>query len=224
MESPGVNSCSFTFNIYISDIPTTLSTKLAYADDLALAFTGPDWADVVNAMNKDLSTLHTYYHQNRLQLSKEKTVYASYHLNTRGVGRRLNISVDGKTTEFEPNPKYLGVKRDRSLTFKPHVTSVQQKVLSRCALLNRLAGTGWGASVSTLRTSSLALAYTTAEYCSPAWSRSRHTKEVGVALNSALPTIAGYLKPTPTQYLPIHAGIAPASVRRNAVNVQLALK
>jgi len=28
------------FNIYISDIPTTLSTKLAYADDLALAFTG----------------------------------------------------------------------------------------------------------------------------------------------------------------------------------------
>jgi len=28
------------FNIYISDVPTTLSTKLAYADDLALAFTG----------------------------------------------------------------------------------------------------------------------------------------------------------------------------------------
>ena len=57
------------FNIYISDIPTTLSTKLAYANDLALAFTGPDWADVENAMNKDLSTLHTYCHQNRLQLS-----------------------------------------------------------------------------------------------------------------------------------------------------------
>ena len=29
------------FNIYISDIPKTLSTKLAYPDDLALAFTGP---------------------------------------------------------------------------------------------------------------------------------------------------------------------------------------
>ena len=27
-------------DIYISDIPTTLSIKLAYADDLALAFTG----------------------------------------------------------------------------------------------------------------------------------------------------------------------------------------
>jgi len=119
-------------------------------------------------MNKDLSTLHTYYHQNRLQLSKEKPVYALYHLNTRDVGRRLHISVDGKTIEFDPNPTYLGVKLDRSLTFKLHLTSLRQKVLSRYALVNRLAGTGWGASVSTLRTSSLALVYTTAEYCSPA--------------------------------------------------------
>jgi len=181
------------FNIYISDIPTTLSTKLAYADGLALAFTGPDWANVENAMNKDLSTLHIYYYQNRLELSKEKAVYPLYHLNTRDVGRRLHISVDGKTIEFDPNPTYLGVTLDRSLTFKPHLTSVRQKVLSRCSLLNRLAGTGWSASVSTLRTSSLALVYPTAEYCSPAWSRSRSTKEVDVAINSALRTIPGCL-------------------------------
>jgi len=116
-------------------------------------------------MNRGMSTLHTYNHQNRLHLSKEKTVYALYHLH---VGRRLHISVDGKTIEFEPNPTYLGVKLDRSLTLRPHLTSVRQKVLSRCALLNRLAGTGWGASVSTLRTSNLAIVYPTAEYCSSA--------------------------------------------------------
>jgi len=91
------------FNIYISDIPTTLSIKLSYADDLALAFTGPDWADVENAMSRDLSTPNTYYHENQLQLSKEKTV-CLYHLNTRDVGRRLNISVNDKTIKFEPNP------------------------------------------------------------------------------------------------------------------------
>ena len=143
MESPqGSILAPCLFSIYISDNPTTLSTKLAYADDLALAFTGPDWADVENAMNRDLSTLHTYYHQNRLQLSKEKTMYALHHLNTRDVGRRLHISVDDKTIEFEPNPTYLGVKLDRSLTFKPHLTSVRQKVLSRCALLNRLVAQG----------------------------------------------------------------------------------
>jgi len=84
-------------------------------------------------MNKDLSILHTYYHQNRLQFSKEKTVYVLYHLNTRDVGRRLNNSVDGKTIEFEPNPTYLGVKLDWSLTFKPHLTSVRQKVFCHAA-------------------------------------------------------------------------------------------
>jgi len=56
-SSPGVILAPCLFNIYISDIPTTLSTKLAYAYDLALAFTGPDWADAQNAMNRDLSTL-----------------------------------------------------------------------------------------------------------------------------------------------------------------------
>jgi len=86
------------FNVYISDIGRHCP--------LALAFTGPVWANVKNAIDRDLSTLHTYYHQNRLQLSKEKTVYALYHLNTHDVGRRLNISVDGRTIEFERNPTY----------------------------------------------------------------------------------------------------------------------
>jgi len=45
-----------------------------------------------------------------------------------------------------------------------------------------------------------------------------------VAINSALRTITGYLKPTPTQYLPVLAGIAPASVRGNAATLRLALK
>jgi len=47
----------------------TLSTELAYDGDLALAFAGPDW---VNIENRDLSPLHTYYHQNLLHLSKKK--------------------------------------------------------------------------------------------------------------------------------------------------------
>jgi len=75
-----------------------------------------------------------------------------------------------------------------------------------------------------LRTSSLALVYLTAEYCYPAWSRSRNMKEVDVAINSALRTITGCLKPTPTQYSPILPDIDPASVWRNAATLWRALK
>ena len=72
--------------------------------------------------------------------------------------------------------------------------------------------------------SSSCIAYPIAEDCSPAWSRNRNTKEVDVAINSALRTITGCLKPTPRQHLPILAGIAPTSVRRNAATFRLALK
>jgi len=91
-------------------------------------------------------------------------------------------------------------------------------------MLTRLAGTGWDASVSTLRASSLALVYSTAEYCSLAWSKSRNTKEVDVAINSAMRTITVFLKPTPTQNLPILAGIGPALARRTAATFRLTLK
>jgi len=70
-------------------------------------------------------------------------------------------------------------------------------------LLNRLAGTGCGAYVSTFKSSSLALVCPAAEYFSPAWSRSRNAKDVDVAMNSAFRTITECLKPTPTQYLSI---------------------
>jgi len=43
-------------------------------------------------------------------------------------------------------------------------------------------------------------------------------------MNSALRTITGCLKPTPTQYLLILAGIVPAAVRRNAASLRLTLK
>jgi len=67
-------------------------------------------------------------------------------------------------------------------------------------LLNRWQSQG--ASVSMFRNSSLGLVYPTAEHCSAAWSRSRNTKEVDVAINSALRKITGCQKPMSTQYLP----------------------
>jgi len=48
--------------------------------------------------------------------------------------------------------------------------------------------------------------------------------EVDEVINSALQTITECLKPTPTQYLPILADIAAASVRQNATTLRLAVK
>jgi len=52
---------------------------------------------------------------------------------------------------------YLGVTLDRSLTFRAHMLKTAAKVRTRNNLINKLAGSTWGARASTLRTATLAL-------------------------------------------------------------------
>ncbi|KAJ8401557.1 hypothetical protein AAFF_G00378740 [Aldrovandia affinis] len=61
-------------------------------------------------------------------------------------------------------------------------------------------------------------------YAPAAWSRSPHVNKVDTVINSALRIVTGCLKPTPVSYLPVLAGITPASLRRDAATLTLARK
>ena len=100
--------------------------------------------------------------------------------------------------------------------------SLCKKLKSRVALLRRLAGSGWGAGATTLRTATRALVRWTAEYCAPVWCRSAHTRFIDRAINDALRIVTGCLRPTPADNLPILAGIQPAELRRNGATLSLA--
>ena len=93
--------------------------------------------------------------------------------------------------------------------------------MARTALIRRLAGTNWGASTPTLRTSTFALVYAPAEYCAPVWCRSSHTRHVDVGLNASLRTITGCLRPTPVDQLPVLAEIDPPAMMREAASLVL---
>ena len=66
-----------------------------------------------------------------------------------------------------------------------------------------------------MRTTALALSYSTAEYCCAVWGNSCHAKKVDAELNNACRTITGNLRPTPLPSLYRLAGIAPPDIRRN---------
>ncbi|KAJ8356904.1 hypothetical protein SKAU_G00196980 [Synaphobranchus kaupii] len=51
-----------------------------------------------------------------------------------------------------------------------------------------------------------------------------HVKKLDTALNTALRTVSGCLRATPTNHLPVLAGIAPAEARREAAMLALARK
>ena len=65
-----------------------------------------------------------------------------------------------------------------------------------------------------MRTTALALSYSTAEYASAVWARSRHAKKVDPELNNACRIVTGQLRPTPLPILYRTAGIAPPHIRR----------
>ena len=79
----------------------------------------------------------------------------------------------------------------------------------------------WGASANTLRSSALARCYSAAEYCSPVWSRSIHTSQVNVQLNSTMRLISGTLRSTPLSWLPVFSNTEPPAVHRKAATDKL---
>ena len=48
------------FNIYTYDLPSTISQKYAYADDLALMHTSKDWKTLEGTLSQDMTTLATF--------------------------------------------------------------------------------------------------------------------------------------------------------------------
>ena len=198
--------------------------KSAYADDLALLHSSGNWKDLEGTLSQDMSILSVYLQTWRLKLSHTKTVTAAFQLNNREAKRELKVYNNGRLLPFCPNPTYLRVKLDRSLTFRHHLVALRKKISSRVTLLRRLAGSGWGAGAKTLRIATLSLVYSTAEYCAPVWCRSAHTRLIDSVLNDALHIVTGCLRPTPTDHLPLLSSIKPAELRQMGATLSLAYR
>ena len=162
--------------------------KFAYADDLALLHSSGNWKDLEETLNKGFSTLSAYLQTWRWKLSHTKTVTAAFHLNNQEAKRELKVYNNDRLLPFCPTPTYLGVKLDRSLTFCHHLVALRKKLSSRVTLLRRLVGSGWGAGSKILRIATLSLVYSIAEYCTPVWCCSAHTRLIDSVLNDALVT------------------------------------
>ena len=210
------------FNFYTYDLPSIISGKFAYADDLALLYSSGNWKDLEGTLSQGMSTLSEYLQIWRLKLSHTKTVTAAFHLNNRESKRELKFNNNDRLLPFCPTPTYFGVKLDRSLTFRHHLVALRKKLSSRVTLLKRLVGLGWDTGAKTVRIATLSLVYSTAEYCAPIWCRSAHTGLIDSVLNDALRIVTGCLRPTPTDHQPILSGIQTAELCRMGATLSLA--
>ena len=84
------------FDIYTYDLPSMISRKFAYADDLALLHSSGNWKDLEGTLSQDMSTLSAYLQTWRLKLSHTKTVTAAFHLNNQEAKRELKVYNNGR--------------------------------------------------------------------------------------------------------------------------------
>ena len=156
-----------------------------------------------------MKTLSSYLQKWKLKFSVNKTVTAAFHLYNIFVAedrdawrlqlellpprpskdkrvQKIDWLIEGRALSFSTTPTYLGVKLDRALTFRQYLESLRKKLTTRVGLLRRLAGSSWGAGAIALRTTTLALVHSTAEYYAPVWCRSAHTRLIDRPIYDAL--------------------------------------
>ena len=139
----------------------------------------------------------------------------AFHLRNREAKRSLQVSWNGVDLENTDTPKYLGVTLDRTLSYKTHIHNTKMKVATRNNLLKKLANSRWGTNARTIRTTALALCYSTAEYAALVWERSAYAHLLNPELNQACRAITGCLRPTNVENLYLLARIAPPEIRRS---------
>ena len=146
------------FNIYTNDQPLpTDCCRFIYADDLCITTQQSDFQHVEQTLELALDEMSTYYSSNHLKPNPAKTQICCFHLRNRDAKRKLDVTWNGLELDHYPNPIYLGVTLDRTLSFKQHALNTKAKVNTRNNLLRKLTNSRWGAHPATVRTTALAL-------------------------------------------------------------------
>lgn len=127
---------------------------------------------------------------------------------------QLKVEFNGSTLQHNKTPKMLGVKLDRTFSFKEHLEEKAKKLSARNNLIQNLAGTSWGANAEVLRTAVNSFVISTADYCSPMWLNSSHCYKIDVQINKSMRIVSDVLKSTQLQWLPVLSNIIPSKIRR----------
>jgi len=176
---------------------------------ICLATQGQYFSELECSLSSDMAQMSHFCRQWRLKPSASKTISSVFHLHNTSATRELSVYLDGQRLRHEYNPTYLGVTLDHTQSYREHLTKTAAKLKNRNNLLMKLASSTWG---NTLRSSALALCYSVAEYCAPVWSRSAHTSQVDVQLNSTMRLISGTLHSTPLPWFRVLSNIEPPAL------------
>ncbi|GFY09381.1 RNA-directed DNA polymerase from mobile element jockey [Trichonephila clavipes] len=115
------------FNIYVNDIPKTRQTTVClYADDTAILTQSTNKNCITHFLHKHLAELEDWYRKWKISINPGKTeaVFFSLGNSTR---KPPPIHVQNHPVPWSRSVNYLGVTLDEHLSFKDHITKINNK-------------------------------------------------------------------------------------------------
>ena len=103
-----------------------------------------------------MAQMSHFCRQWRLKPSASKTISSVFQLHNTSAARELSVYLDGQRFGMSATQPILGCL-DHMLSYREHLTKTTGKLKNRNNLLMKLAGSTWGASTNTLRSSALVL-------------------------------------------------------------------
>ena len=124
------------FNIYTNDHPLHNGTRsFIYAEDLCVTAQQPSFVEVETTIEESLSELTQYYRSNNLLANPDKTQVTAFHPMNKEAKRTLKVKWNRTDLVTTPHHKYLGVRLDRTLSYKQHIHTTKMKVATRTTSL-----------------------------------------------------------------------------------------
>ena len=126
---PGSNHGPIFFLLYVNDLPQSLSDtgSYLYADDTCIFYQHEDVKKIVNALNKEFSSLCQWFIGNKLSIhfgeDKTKSVLFS---KKRGL-KEINISLAGCSIKKHETVEYLGCQLDSKSSGEAMASKVLKK-------------------------------------------------------------------------------------------------
>jgi ribonuclease HI len=207
-------------NDLVSRLPDDCHVSL-FADDICL------WAqdDTIDGAAKRLeSAIHcveSFAEEWKMTISTAKTTVVAFTLNTHEAKTIPCVRYrNGDMITFDPEPVFLGVSFDRTLSFRPHEVRISKKMKSRISVMRALSGTTWGCNAATLRQVYQCYVESVYKYAAGAWYNTGSATKgapvsrplVNRAHNQAARVITGCTKMTSIEKLTIEARLTPPDV------------
>lgn len=146
-------------------------------------------------MEEDLKNLKIYIKILYFKHNPSKSIISIFNLDNKMASQIMIVNFYCQPIKHDPSPTYLGLTLDYTLK-RINSTRKKSELKIRTSMISKLAGTNLSSITQVLRTSTMTLLYSKAEYYLYFWEGSTHCKLVDFEPRKALRVVTGTGKST----------------------------